>query len=68
MPRGAVGENTWDWYLDAEEITLSSGSRTRTVSRSMNWDWVRAAFHGWVEEVVGGGVVMVYNIGIGWYV
>ena len=36
MPRGEAGENTWEVFLDAEAMTLSLGSRTRTVSRSMN--------------------------------
>ena len=45
MPVGWVGEKTWDCFLDAEPMMLSVGSRTRTVSRSMNCDWVDVASH-----------------------
>lgn len=34
-----------DDFLEAEPMTLSVLLRTRTVSRSMNWDWDMVASH-----------------------
>jgi hypothetical protein len=45
IPRGVSWEKTWDSLFDAEPMTLSFVSRTRTVSRSMNWLWDMDASH-----------------------
>ena len=45
MPRGWVVLKMCDDFLEAEPMTLSVLFRTRTVSRSMNWDWDMVASH-----------------------
>lgn len=45
MPRGCAASKTWEDFLDAEPVTMSELERTRTVSRSMNWDWDMVESH-----------------------
>ena len=52
MPRGVEGEKTWESFLDAEPMTASLGERTRTVSFSMNWDWVQVESHCCLESAI----------------